>query len=164
KVLTGWVKVDDSRVWDCVVEISTTKAVYLNEQRATEQLFPDKSTIDSLSFKQDVNQMNEKSHNKVLNIADKNSVVFYSSAEPQLSKLWQLMCDSDNPIIGANSIHNTQKFESKLSKSYWLTSSQSKLDESITKGFSINHWKIIGEANATANLTLKEVYAKWQDQ
>ena len=156
KVLTGWQQVKDSGVWDCVIELSTTQAIYLNEQGSNEQLRAAirPSNSDSMLAKQSKVDDKRRTEPKV----EKNSVVIYSSVESQLGKLWELMCPAQELKVGDSSI----QFKLTINEAYWLTPSQSVLDPELIVNFSAKDWKITGESMVPAKLSLTESYLYWQ--
>jgi len=156
KVLTGWQQVKDSGVWDCVIELSTTQAIYLNEQGSNEQLRAAirPSNSDSMLAKQSKVDDKRRTEPKV----EKNSVVIYSSVESQLGKLWELMCPAQELKVGDSSI----QFKPTINEAYWLTPSQSVLDPELIVNFSAKDWKITGESMVPAKLSLTESYLYWQ--
>lgn len=156
KVLTGWQQVKDSGVWDCVIELSTTQAIYLNEQGSNEQLRAAirPSNSDSMLAKQSKVDDKRRTESKV----EKNSVVIYSSVESQLGKLWELMCPAQELKVGDSSI----QFKPTINEAYWLTPSQSVLDPELIVNFSAKDWKITGESMVPAKLSLTESYLYWQ--
>ena len=156
KVLTGWQQVKDSGVWDCVIELSTTQAIYLNEQGSNEQLRAAirPSNSDSMLAKQSKVGDKRRTEPKV----EKNSVVIYSSVESQLGKLWELMCPAQELKVGDSSI----QFKPTINEAYWLTPSQSVLDPELIVNFSAKDWKITGESMVPAKLSLTESYLYWQ--
>ena len=156
KVLTGWQQVKDSGVWDCVIELSTTQAIYLNEQGSNEQLRAAirPSNSDSMLAKQSKVDDKRRTEPKV----EKNSVVIYSSVESQLGKLWELMCPAQELKVGDSSI----QFKPTINEAYWLTPSQSVLDPELIVNFSAKDWKITGESMVPVKLSLTESYLYWQ--
>lgn len=156
KVLTGWQQVKDSGVWDCVIELSTTQAIYLNEQGSNEQLRAAirPSNSDSMLAKQSKVDDKRRTEPKV----EKNSVVIYSSVESQLGKLWELMCQVQELKVGDSSV----QFKPTINEAYWLTPSQSVLDPELIVNFSAKDWKITGESMVPAKLSLTESYLYWQ--
>ena len=156
KVLTGWQQVKDSGVWDCVIELSTTQAIYLNEQGSNEQLRAAirPSNSDSMLAKQSKVDDKRRTEPKV----EKNSVVIYSSVESQLGKLWELMCPEQELKVGDSSV----QFKPTINEAYWLTPSQSVLDPELIVNFSAKDWKITGESMVPAKLSLTESYLYWQ--
>lgn len=149
KALTGWKQVEDNRVWDCAIQIASSQAIYLTEQGETEKLFDaserrGKASIDSIDT-------------DIQELTPLNKAVFYSSAKPQLAQLWQLMCDSQQPLKSNNfQSLNTDNW------GYWLTPSQSVVQKSMVDSFAPQQWRIIGESQASATLPLKESYLYWQ--
>ncbi|WP_313596668.1 ComEC/Rec2 family competence protein [Psychrobacter sanguinis] len=156
KVLTGWQQVKDSGVWDCVIELSTTQAIYLNEKGSNEQLRAAirPSNSDSMLAKQSKVDDKRRTKPKV----EKNSVVIYSSVESQLGKLWELMCPAQELKVGDSSV----QFKPTINEAYWLTPSQSVLDPELIVNFSAKDWKITGESMVPAKLSLTESYLYWQ--
>ncbi len=156
KVLTGWQQVKDSGVWDCVIELSTTQAIYLNEQGSSEQLLAaiHPSNSDSMLVKQSKVDDKRRTEPEV----KKNSVVIYSSVESQLGKLWELMCQAQELKVGDSSV----QFKPTINEAYWLTPSQSVLDPELIVNFSAKDWKITGESMVPAKLSLTESYLYWQ--
>ena len=154
--MTGWQQVKDSGVWDCVIELSTTQAIYLNEQGSNEQLRAAirPSNSDSMLAKQSKVDDKRRTKPKV----EKNSVVIYSSVESQLGKLWELMCPAQELKVGDSSV----QFKPTINEAYWLTSSQSVLDRELIISFSAKDWKITGESMVPAKLSLTESYLYWQ--
>lgn len=134
KALTGWEAIPDSRVWDCVIEVSSPKLIYLKQQGERQALFPAIDSIPSIIS-------SVESEGRV----EQNKAVIYTSAEPQLAKLWPLICDVQ--------IHP---------RSLWLTPSQSVVDKTLIDNFAPQHWEILGESHTAASLSLKESYLYWQ--
>ncbi|SUD90273.1 ComEC/Rec2 family competence protein [Psychrobacter phenylpyruvicus] len=154
--LTGWEQVEDSRVWDCAIQISSSQAIYLSEQGQTEQLFV------ATERRGKTNMTKGKTHIKSIDTDVQelnllNKAVIYSSANPQLAQLWQLMCD-------ARPQPRSSGFESlNIDKGgYWLTSSQSVVKKSMVDNFLPQQWRIIGEGQASATLPLQESHLYWQ--
>lgn len=156
EVLTGWQQVKDSSVWDCVIELSTTQVIYLNEKGSSEQLRAAirPSNSDSMLAKQSKVDDKRRTEPEV----KKNSVVIYSSVESQLGKLWELMCQVQELKVGDSSV----QFKPTINEAYWLTPSQSVLDPELIVNFSAKDWKITGESMVPANLSLTESYLYWQ--
>lgn len=148
RALTGWEQVEDNRVWDCAIQIASSQAIYLSEQGETELLSDaserrGKARIGGIDT--DIQELNPL-----------NKAVIYSSTKPQLAQLWQLMCDSQQPLKSNNfQSPNTDK------GGYWLTPSQSVVQKSMVDNFSPKQWRIIGESQAAATLPLKESYLYW---
>ena len=90
KVLTGWEQVKDNGVWDCVIELSTAQAIYLNEQGSSEQLRGAIRPSDNDTILAEQSKVDDKRRTEPE--LEKNSVVIYSSVESQLGELWKLMC------------------------------------------------------------------------
>lgn len=142
KALTGWGQVKDSRVWDCAIQIASSQAIYLTEQGETEKLF------EASERKSEARIENIDTDVQELNLL--NKAVIYSSTKPQLAQLWQLMCDSQQPLKNNNfQSLNTDKW------GYWLTPSQSVVQKSMVDNFSPKQWRIIGGKPGLSHIALK---------
>ena len=183
KAITGWDQIKDSRVWDCAIELATTQPVYLKQQGNVEQMFfaieetaKDTAMITTLDHeKSEANTVNLKANTVNLKAntvnPESNRVLLYSSADPQLAKLWQLMCPSQSQLAMTN-INSSSKLSAKqvaatnkqatFVNSYWLTPSQAIIEPTLVDSIYPSAWKITGQSTVPAKSQLIESHLYWQ--
>lgn len=179
--ITGWNQLNDSRVWDCAIELATTQSIYLKQQGGVEQLFSTikgtakdtvakgTATITGLDGKKsEANTVNFKA-SKVNREA--NRVLLYSSAEPQLGTLWPLICTSQSPLAMPNNNLNPKLSDKRdtlasnqnaIANRYWLTPSQAIIETTLVDSFYPKAWKITGQSTVPAKPQLIESHLYWQ--
>lgn len=163
--LTGWDQINDSRVWDCAIELATTQPIYLRQQGAEEQLFSavKESAINGTAV---LNKVSNQRHSET------NKVLLYSSANPQLAKLWPLMCPSQSPPLMADmTVKPSAKISTEseistdynyLGNGYWLSPSQAIIETNLIDSFQPKAWKITGQNTVPATSQLIESHLYWR--
>ncbi|WP_156819180.1 ComEC/Rec2 family competence protein [Psychrobacter lutiphocae] len=173
-VETGWDEVASASVWDCAIGLTTSAEVQLP---ASMQLAI--ATTANTKMATTAGGRQVESIESVESIEHKpQQFLFYSSNQPQLADLWQLMCAADvattnasarSPTVTDTATSTASSASTalpnnveQLPRRHWLISSQASIDKALVTSRQPLSWHILDSQQLPANLKLKETQLYWQ--
>lgn len=132
--VTGWPQLNDRQLLDCTLKLSGTQTFWLHDQQDLRAL-----TAKPKRYAQ---------HKAGASLAPSahNAVIFYSSRQAKLGKLWPLMCEQTDQVLAQ----------------HWITPSQAYLAPALIDVFQPLTWHIGGQVFSRTTVKLKDSHLYWQ--